>query len=363
MNFFIIFAEKTKIMKTSRFIVPATVALLCAGFVSCRNLGTESEGSISVRFISVRGGSPVKIPDTEDFLLSITGSNGAVIYSGRFGDAPEEISVPRGSYTVSAVSRTFEEAAFNCPQYGDTQEIVVGSGERVCAELLCSQTNCGITLLPDGSFRDAFPDGVFYLSGDDGTLMYGYGESRTAFFNPGKVDISVSEDGKAQRLFSRTLEAGQMLSVKISASGAEEASGVSIQLDTSRLWISDSYVYGEGWSGDADDAMDILEAREHIGSCGVWVRGYLAGCATGIGKFEFETPFSKETNILLGLRSGTSDGDYCISVELKKESIRSALNLRSNPSLHRGQVYIKGDLVSSYYGIPGLKNVSEYQFR
>ena len=26
------------------------------------------------------------------------------------------------------------------------------------------------------------------------------------------------------------------------------------------------------------------------------------------------------------------------------------------------QLYIKGDLVESYYGIPGLKNITEYQF-
>ncbi len=350
-------------MKTSRFIVPATLALLCAGFVSCRNLGEEPEGSISVRFISSRGGSPVKVPDTEDFLLSITDSGGKLIYSGRFGDAPEEIPVSKGCYTVSAMSCTFEEAAFDRPQYGDTEEVTVRSGENVCAQLLCSQTNCGITLLPDGRFRSAFPDGLFYLDGNGGTLMYDYGESRTAFFLPGKVDVSVSEDGEAQALFSRTLEAGQMLSVKISSSEAGASGGISVQLDTSRLWISDSYVYGDKWSGEADDAMDVLEARENVGSSGVWVRGYIAGCATGIGKFAFEPPFSKETNILLGLRSLTSDGDYCLSVELKKESIRAALNLQGNPSLHRRLVYIKGDLVSSYYGIPGLKNVTEYQLK
>ncbi len=350
-------------MRTSFITFPAAAALLCAGLISCRSLESGQEGSISVRFLSNKASSTAGIPDTDDFLLDITGSDGTVIYSGRFGDAPEEIPVAKGSYTVSAVSEAFEEAAFDSPQYGDRQEVIVKSGERVCAELLCAQTNAGIRLVPDGSFIDAFPGGIFYISGDDGCLVYEYGESRTAFFNPGKLSVSMSEDGMRQTLFSRTLQAAQMLSVKISATVSGDSGGLSIQLDTSRQWMSDRYVSGGGGSGDAEDALDVMEARAHIGEDGVWVRGYVAGCAKSVGKFEFESPFSKETNILLGLRSGTSDGDYCLSVELKKESIRSALNLPGNPSLHRRQVYIKGDIVSSYYGIPGLKNVTEYQLK
>ncbi len=350
-------------MRTSFFTFPAAAALLCAGLISCQSLWPGQDGSISVRFLSHKASAPAGIPDTDDFLLSITSSDGTVIYDGRFGDAPEEISVPKGSYSVCAVSRRFEEAAFDSPQYGDRQEVVVKSGERVCAELLCTQTNAGIRLIPDGSFIDAFPGGILYVSGEDGCLACEYGESRTAFFNPGKLSVSLSESGMAQPLFTRTLKAGQMLSVKISATVAEDSGGLSIQLDTSRQWMSDNYIYGGGGSGDAEDALDVLEARDHIGDCGVWVRGYVAGCATGSGKFEFESPFSKETNILLGLRSGTSDGEYCLSVELKNKSIRAALNLPGNPSLHRRQLCIKGDIVSSYYGIPGLKNVTEYQLK
>ncbi len=350
-------------MKTSKFFFPAAAALLCAGLISCQSLGSGPEGSISVRFVSSRASGIPDIPDTDDFHLSITSSDGTVIYSGRFGDAPEEIPVAKGSYTVSAVSREFGEAAFDTPQYGDSEEIVVKSGEKVCAELLCAQTNAGIRLITDESFREAFPGGILYLSGDDGTLVYEYGETRTACFNPGKVKVSISEGGMQQALFSRTLKAAQMLSVRISATVSGEAGGISIQIDTTRQWMSDDYVYGGSGSGDAEDALDVLEAREHIGESEVWVRGYIAGCATGSGKFEFESPFSKETNILLGLRSGTSDGEYCISVELKNKKIRAALNLPDNPSLHRRQVCVKGDLVSSYYGIPGLKNVTEYQLK
>ena len=48
-------------------------------------------------------------------------------------------------------------------------------------------------------------------------------------------------------------------------------------------------------------------------------------------------------------------------MELKNKKIREALYLQDNPELDGSFIYIKGDLVSSYYGLPGLKNVSEYK--
>jgi hypothetical protein len=47
-------------------------------------------------------------------------------------------------------------------------------------------------------------------------------------------------------------------------------------------------------------------------------------------------------------------------VELKKGAARDALNLVDNPQVLGHTVWLKGDLVESYYGIPGLKNVTEF---
>ena len=91
--------------------------------------------------------------------------------------------------------------------------------------------------------------------------------------------------------------------------------------------------------------------------------GYIVGVATNTGKFSFEAPFSKNTNLLLGLRSSSTDADYLLCVELKAGDVREELNLVDNPGIKGRQIYIKGDLVSAYYGIPGLKNVSEFQFK
>ena len=42
--------------------------------------------------------------------------------------------------------------------------------------------------------------------------------------------------------------------------------------------------------------------------------------------------------------------------------IRDALNLVENPGLLGRKVYLKGDIVESYYGIPGIQSISEYSF-
>ena len=191
--------------------------------------------------------------------------------------------------------------------------------------------------------------------------MCGYGEKRTAYFKPGKATVTVSCSGNEQELLTRSLGEGEMLTLRLSAS-ADAAEGISVQTDTARRWMSESYRWGEGGADDEpSEAMDVMQAREEAGKTGVWVKGYIVGCAASSSRHEFDPPFSKSTNILLGLRSGTSDGRWCISVELKNKKIRESLNLQDNPELEGKQVYIKGDLVSSYYGLPGLKNVSEYR--
>ena len=345
-------------MKTRTFNLPAA-ALLCIGIVSCQGQALMQEGSLSIRIASSKS---LDLPDTEDFILSIKDGDGNCVYRGRFGDSPEELKVQSGTYTVSAVSGTFEEARFEAPLLADSKEVFVGAGERVSASLMCTQTNCGIKIRAEESFTDVFPDGILYVKGNGGRLMYGYSEKRTGYFKPGKFTISVSSDGKEQTLLSREIGEGEMLTMDLSASSGS-ADGIRVQTDTARRWTHGSYTWGSEDKDESDmqDALDITRARESAGEKGVWVRGYIVGCAASASKLEFNPPFSKATNILLGLRSGTSEGKWCISVELKNKKVREALNLQDNGELDGSFIYIKGDLVSSYYGLPGLKNVTEYK--
>ena len=49
-----------------------------------------------------------------------------------------------------------------------------------------------------------------------------------------------------------------------------------------------------------------------------------------------------------------------LSVELKKGELRDEVNLVDNPENLGRIIYLKGDLVEAYYGIPGIKNVTDY---
>ena len=111
-----------------------------------------------------------------------------------------------------------------------------------------------------------------------------------------------------------------------------------------------------------DNALDVLQAREHAGEEDVWVQGYIVGVASSNKKISLEGPFTKNTNLVLGESDTTTVRDHCLSVELKAGAIRDALNLVDNPDQLGRKVYIKGDLVDAYYGIPGLKSPSEYGF-
>lgn len=347
-------------------------------FTSCDRLSGQSRGTLNIDIENVpcRTGrndsgaaspsslSDTAIPDKEDFILEVLDSKGRQIYRGRFGESPEAFSLSPGPYTVSAYSAEFEGPAFDSPQFGDSRLVVIQKDSDARVQLTCSQTNSGVRLDTDDSFREVFPDGCFVLSSDNGSLDYGYEESGYAFFRPGTISAFIKEGPTSRPLFKRRLEAGQMFRIRISSpQGHGEGSSISLQIDSSRTWVSEDFSYRDRNASYIENAYSVTEAIDHSPESDVWVLGYITGVATGTGKFSFTPPFSKNTNLLLGLRENGSDPKYCLSVELKSGVIRDELNLEDNPSLKGRQIYMKGDLVSSYYGIPGLKNVSEYQFR
>ena len=65
---------------------------------------------------------------------------------------------------------------------------------------------------------------------------------------------------------------------------------------------------------------------------------------------------------MLASKSSCREKDDCISVQLNSGKIRDALNLVDNPSLLGKKIYLKGDIVEAYYGIPGVQAISEYSF-
>ena len=345
----------------SCLIVTLLLAVACQEFFGKGAMGTLLIDVPELLPPSTRSGTDV--PDVATFRVTVTGASGQTVYESEYARFPDELPVPAGTYTVSAVSAAFDAPAFDAPQWGDTQVVSVSEGSSVAVTLACRQLNSGLRLDVDGSFREAFPKGKLSLKGPGGTLPYADGERRTAFFLPGTVSLLLDDGGLIQTLFTRRLEACQVLAMRLSANVSAQASGVSISVDTTRNWLSDRFVVGGGGAGSIDCAYDVAEARLHAGESGVWVWGYIVGVATNTRKVSFSPPFTKNTNLVLGTRASTTELDRCLSVELPAGAIREALNLQDHPNLLGRAIYIQGDLVAGYYGIPGLKAPSEYQFK
>lgn len=339
--------------------------------IACDDGGHEkASGELRVSFSEAMfqtSGVRSEMPDTGEFILDITDSNGASIYSGTYAACPEVLSVPAGSYVVKAVSEEFNKPAFSAPQYGDEQCVIVPSGGVGEVKLLCSQVNAGIRLLIDPDFLTVYPDAAIFLKSSKGKLMYGYSEKRIAYFHPGQVSLILSDAGKDEVMMTRTLQAQEILSLKVNVSSTSSTTGgpaasVSIQVDTVRNWISDVYVLGDKSSqgNESSTSLTISQAKESIGEKDVWVSGYIVGGDLTSAAASFEGPFTSRTNILIGPKSSTSIKESCMSVQLPSGDLRDALNLVDNPSNIGKKVALKGDIVDAYFSIPGIKNISEY---
>lgn len=352
-----------KLIKTVRII--SAISVMLASIEGCFHIpGAKATGSIQIsigeKFLP---GTRAGLPEIGEFILEVTDSKGGTVYYGSYSDSPDLLEVPAGSYTVSVLSTLKAGPAYDCPQYGDTQVVVVPEGQCVAVQMICTQLNSGLKVSVGESFRKQFPNANLLLRSKDEMLVYEYDETRIAYFEPGSVSIILEKDGGKETLFSRVLEPRQILSVNLSAAGSGSAAGVSIKLDSTRVWTGESYCYGGGGSRQ-DDALTVAEARERPGLEGVWVFGYIVGSFNSSSGPSFSGPFEKATNIVIAPRAGTTDKSLCLSVELPSGGHpRDDLNLKENPSMLGRGVYLRGNLVEAYYGIPGMKSTTDYQLK
>ncbi len=323
--------------------------------------------------------------DTNSFILSVTAADGTSVYSGKYGDSPEKFSLTPGSYVVKVVSCEFSKPAFASPQYGDEQCVVVPSGSEIGVKLSCTMKNCGVRLNIASGFLTTYPESTLFLSAADGRLLYSYSEKRIAYFNSGKISLLLVNNSSNKTLMSRKLSSGEVLSLAVkvasSSSGGSSSttsgSGISISVDTTKTWIRDSYTIGgsssggdssdgsssgtSGGKGSTDsDALTISQAKACVGETGVWVSGYIVGGDLTSANASFSAPFKARSNILLGPRSSSSSRESCLSVQLSEGDARDELNLVDNPEMLGAEVILCGDIVSAYYGMTGLKNITDF---
>lgn len=355
---------------------------LVAVLGACDDFGLRSGGQGELRWIIAGNGADTRaasaeIPDTNDFILKVSDAKGKILYEGSYGDSPESLLVDAGSYTVAVHSIEFTTPGFSRPVYGDEQVVVVKAGATVTVRLNCTLENAGVRLQVAPDFLTSYPDGVLFLKSGETRLMYGYSEKRIAYFKPGPISLVLNDRGADEILLTRTLDARTILTLNISApyGGTAATSSITVAVDTAKIWNSESYVIGGGGSGsggsgsggdddsgtDLDSAYSVAQAADHIGEDEIWVFGYIVGGdLSSAGTTVKTSKFTKATHLAIAARSSVTTKASCIAVELPKGPVRDALNLVDHPDLVGTRVYLKGSLVTSYFGTTGLKAVSDY---
>lgn len=366
--------KKKSFLRLSAAVAAVSVSTILLLLQSCNLLGSGSPGEGELRIAFARGQelltrAGLEIPDTSDFILTVKDSKGTVIYDGAYGASPQSLTLKAGSYTVKVLSAQFSKPAFSAPQFGDEQCVLVSEGEVADVRLECRQMNSGIRLYIDSGFLSKYPDGALILKSSFGRLLYGFREKRIAYFAPGNISLVLADGGTDEVLLTRTLKAQEILELRLkvgasgnSSQGTAVSDRISVTVDTTRVWKSEDYVIGSG----ASSGGGILSVSDAISSPGeedVCVSGYIVGGDLTSSSASFEKPFSSRTNIIIGPRTNTSEKSSCLSVQLPSGEIRDALNLVDNPGLLGRKVLLRGDIVDAYYGIPGIKNITEYELQ
>jgi len=109
--------------------------------------------------------------------------------------------------------------------------------------------------------------------------------------------------------------------------------------------------------------LSIAQAKNNIGAEDVWVYGYIVGGDLSSSSASFNSPFSSRTNIVIASKSSVTNKSSCLSVRLEKGDVRDELNLVDNPDNLGCEVFLKGNIISSYYGIPGIEKITEFDFK
>lgn len=107
--------------------------------------------------------------------------------------------------------------------------------------------------------------------------------------------------------------------------------------------------------------IEINELSLKIGLKDVWLHGYVVGGDLTSKNASFEPPFSAASNLLLGPSTDCRERPSCASVSLPSGSVRNALNLVTNPDILGREIYVKGEVVVSYFGLIGIKPAVDYR--
>jgi len=325
-------------------------ALITAVAVSCNWMPEMEEEEIGEGFLrlnfSSNNATKSEILNTDNFWLKIVSSEDELVYSGRFGDRPEQIRVRAGSYTVRAVSDTMPMPAFDKPVYGDSKSVTVQNEEVSQVHLECRMVNCGLKLTYSDNFIERYQNCAPALQSASGNLEYPYSKSglETAYFDSGKVYFTL--DG--EYLFSKDLVAGEIRHIQVDATSDMGDMGFTITLDQTQVVVADS-IKIEGIT-----PLTVAASKMMPTGIKVTVRGIVVGV---INSNKLVDSAAVKSNIVIAdSENGPHSIETVLPVELKKSTDQDALSYETT----KGKWIVVTGTVGTMYKTTALTGISGY---
>ena len=295
--------------------------------------------------------------DTNNFILSIYSQYGTKIYEGKYGVRPADIVVVPGAYDIKIYSTKLKAPAFDTPVYGDEQTVVVKANNSVSVVLQCRQVNSAVRISFTDQFKKQYPGNGLLLKDENGEIEYPYSDYKFCYITPGKLELYYKNSTVDTLLFTREVPSSQMLSLNLSYAPHNKSAALSINLDTARLWKTESFNAG---LKIPTGAVTIDQAKQMIGEKNVMVFGFILGGDVTENTIRVKPPFSSRTNLIIATSMKERNRYNMFAVELPSGDVRDGLNLVSNRELLGSAIVIVGNIVESYYGYPGVKSTKSY---
>ena len=232
------------------------------GAASCSEDWTPpvaEEGSVNLNSLSVDMSDAEKVStstvsrasvDLAPFIVTV--SNGAdYTRTYTYGDMPEVLALPVGSYTISVKSHEVQKAEWERPLYLGTKEFIVTKGKITdIGVVTASFASLKVTVQFTDDLKPLLGDDVkvTVIANDQGSLVYTPSETRAGFFEvvEGSNTMIARFEGTIDGVYTTQdtpfadVEAGQHRIVRYSAKSnpdiPEQSGGISgsgITLDTS----------------------------------------------------------------------------------------------------------------------------------
>ncbi|MBR5399720.1 MAG: hypothetical protein IK103_08005 [Bacteroidales bacterium] len=308
--------------------------------------------------------------DSNNYRLAIFTAGGVVVYDSSYVGRPEVFYVKAGTYKVRVTSRDFTEPDIY-PLFGQEQSVKAKKDSTLCVEIVSRQLTGGIRFSFTPGFMSWFKGTGIYLKRDTVITKYGYGTRHYLYFYPGDISVIYkNKDGHSTYtppdkpgyadtlLFKRKLKAAELVTIALDYDLTKVAyNGFSFRADTSRTRKDEYFNLG----GIAPYGCNsVWYAQTHIGDT-INLFGYIVGGDVSSTSFKKEKPFTSKTNIVIGAQDWQALREKTIGVELPNGEIRKNLNLVDHPEHLKKPIVIHGVVSDSYFGYPGLKNVTEYK--